>query len=422
MHVLDLAVAAAAGLALAMSLFAHGLRRRWVNEPLLALALGVLMGPAALGWLDLAAHGDERHILEVAARFTLAVALVSVGVELRSSLASQWRSLAVLVLGGAALMWAAGALLAGGLLGLGLLPALLVGAVLAPIDPILTATVATGRLARESLPARLRHLLTAESSARHGLGLPLVLLPATLLTKAAGEAWVHWLTTTLLWKGVAAAVIGGAVGYAAGRAQRWSAAHRDAESATGPLVALYPALALALAAGVELAGSDGLLAVLAAALAFAWVRGGADDDEALEREERQYEALLKQVLQVPVFFLLGLALPWGEWAALGWRAPALVAAMLLLRRLPAVLLLKPLVGRLRGWDEALFTGWFGPAGVGALYFAAVAHKETGRAEVWAAATLVIAATVVAHDLTATPLSRWLARRPAGGGRRGMLGE
>ncbi len=91
-----------------------------------------------------------------------------------------------------------------------------------------------------------------------------------------------------------------------------------------------------------------------------------------------------------------------------FAVPALVAAVLLLRRIPAVLLLKPLVGDLRTGAEALFVGWFGPMGVGALFFAAVAHEETGNPDVWPVATLLIAASIVVHDLTATPLSRWLA--------------
>ncbi len=116
---------------------------------------------------------------------------------------------------------------------------------------------------------------------------------------------------------------------------------------------------------------------------------------------------------MPVFALLGLALPWGEWVELGWAAVALVVAVLLLRRIPAVLLLKPLIGGIRGWDEALFVGWFGPIGVGALYLATVAHKETQLEQVWPVVTLLIAATIVIHDLTATPLSRWLAGRLGG---------
>ncbi|MDP9310415.1 MAG: hypothetical protein M3R24_05915 [Chloroflexota bacterium] len=62
------------------------------------------------------------------------------------------------------------------------------------------------------------------------------------------------------------------------------------------------------------------------------------------------------------------------------------------------------------WDEALFIGWFGPMGVGALYFAAVAEKETGLPHVWSVTTLLVAISIVVHDVTATPLSIWLAGR------------
>lgn len=55
---------------------------------------------------------------------------------------------------------------------------------------------------------------------------------------------------------------------------------------------------------------------------------------------------------------------------------------------------------------------FGPAGVGALFFAAVAHKETHNEYVWAVTTLLVAATIVLHDLTATPFSQWLGRHVA----------
>lgn len=84
-----------------------------------------------------------------------------------------------------------------------------------------------------------------------------------------------------------------------------------------------------------------------------------------------------------------------------------------MRRIPAVLLMKPFVGTIRGWDEALFFGWFRPIGVSALYFASVAHQETQNEHVWAVTTLLVAATVVLHDTTTTPLSQWLGRQSAG---------
>ncbi len=412
MREIDIAVASMAALALVMGLFTHWIRLRWINEPLLALLLGVLIGPVGLGWLDLAKYGEEPAILEVTARFTLAIALVSVGLELRSYLTGAWRSLTVLVLAGMALTWGISSLLVAWILGLDPLPAILIGAVLTPVDPILVAAVTTGRVASDNVPERIRHLLSADSAARHGLGLMIVLLPALLITKPDAEAWTEWLSYTLLWKGLAAVAVGALIGYTVGRVHAWSTARRLDETATGPLMPIFYTLALLIVSGAELLESDGLLAVLAAGATFAWSRTGEEKGEGLERELRQYQHLLKQVLQVPVFALLGAALPWAEWNALGWPAVGLVFAVLLLRRIPTLLLLKPLIGEIRRWDDALFVGWFGPVGVGALYFASVAHKETQMEQVWSIGTLIIASTIVAHDVTATPLSQWLGRREA----------
>lgn len=412
MREIDIAVASMAGLALVMGLFTHWIRLHWINEPVLALLLGVLIGPEGLGWLDLAKYGEESAILEVTARFTLAVALVSVGLELRGYLTGAWRSLTVLVLAGMALTWGISSLLVGWILGLDPLPAILIGAVLAPIDPILTAAITTGRVASDNVPGRIRHLLNADSAARHGLGLMFVLLPALLITKPDAEAWTEWLSYTLLWKGLVAVIVGGLTGYVVGRLHAWSTSRRLDETATDPLMPIFYTLALLVVSGVELMDSDGLLAVLVAGVTFAWSRTGEEKGEDLEREQRLYQHVLKQVLQVPIFVLLGVALPWAGWKELGWPALGLVLAILLLRRIPSLLLLKPLISDVRRWDEALFVGWFGPIGVGALYFAAVAHKETRLAQVWSVGTLLIAATIVAHDVTATPLSQWLARREA----------
>ncbi|MDP9310416.1 MAG: cation:proton antiporter [Chloroflexota bacterium] len=195
----------------------------------------------------------------------------------------------MLVFDGAVLMWGVTALL----VGVGSGPEGGIGAVLAPIDPILAASVATGRVAWENLAERTRRLLSAESSARHGIGLVLVLPPTLLLTEPTAEAWTRWLTNVVLWKGLVALVVGAAVGYAAGRAQRWSAARGFAEAETGSLVAFFLALSLALVSMVKLMHSDGVLAVLVAGVSFVWARAEAEPGERLEGQERHYEDLVK---------------------------------------------------------------------------------------------------------------------------------
>jgi sodium/hydrogen antiporter len=64
--------------------------------------------------------------------------------------------------------------------------------------------------------------------------------------------------------------------------------------------------------------------------------------------------------------------------------------VLLLRRLPTVLALRPLLGPLRRQaKDVLFLGWFGPIGAAALYYAAFSFRETGIEEAWVLGSLII---------------------------------
>ncbi len=107
--------------------------------------------------------------------------------------------------------------------------------------------------------------------------------------------------------------------------------------------------------------------------------------------------------------MLGLTIPWEGWKELGWAGLLLAVAVLLLRRLPAVLALKRLLGRVGGTRDALFLGWFGPIGVAALFYANLAVRESGVEEAWTVGSLVICASIVVHGLSATPLTRLYGR-------------
>ena len=89
--------------------------------------------------------------------------------------------------------------------------------------------------------------------------------------------------------------------------------------------------------------------------------------------------------------------------------PLLALAVLLLRRLPAVLTLKPLLGRVGGTRDALFLGWFGPIGVAALFYVNFSVGKAGMEEAWVVGSLIICASVLVHGLSATPLARLYGR-------------
>src|SRR5215207_8439366 len=96
---LYVSLAAVGGLLLLLGVVGGLLKERTpISEPLIALLAGVLIGPAALGLLDLAVLGNQTVILEEAALVTLGIALVGVALRLPVGYASSnWRLLVVLL-------------------------------------------------------------------------------------------------------------------------------------------------------------------------------------------------------------------------------------------------------------------------------------------------------------------------------------
>ena len=404
MSELNVALAAVGGLLVVLGLLTNLIKDTvFVSEPFLALLTGVLIGPAAFGLLDLADFGDREVILEGAARLTLAVALTGVALRLPAGyFGRNWRSLAVLLGLLMPLMWLSGGLLAYLILGLSFPVAMLVGAVVTPTDPVVASSIVTGGVADRNLPERLRHAISAESGFNDGLAYPFVLLPILFLMRPPGEALSHWLAYTILCEVGAAVVLGALVGYGTGRLLMWAEARETSEHASLLTVAL--ALALATLGAASLIGSDGILAVFVAGMAF----DATARSEAEEQRERVQEAITR-FFDLPIFVLLGMALPWEGWLNLGWVGLTLAVAVLFLRRLPAVLALSPLIGQARRRRDAVFVGWFGPIGAAVLYYAALAHRETGNEEIWLVGSLIICASVLAHGLTATLLTKLYGR-------------
>ncbi len=386
-----------------LGLLSGSIRRSILSEPLVALLLGVLLGPAALNLLDPAGWGSQGAILEQAARLTLAISLMGVALRLpkREPLRG-WRSLAVLLGLVMPLMWLVSGLLVYLILGVPLLVALLVGAVVTPTDPVVSSTIVTGELAEKNLPDRVRHTLSAESGANDGLAYPFVFLPILLLARPPEEALSHWLTHTLVWEVGVAVVFGALVGYGAGRLLEWAQGEGAMERTS--FLAYTLALSLVVLGGAKLLGSDGILAVFVAGLAF-----DAAVSESDRAEEERVQEAVNRFFILPIFVLLGLTIPWEGWLELGWAGLLLALAVLLLRRLPAMLALKPLLGRVRGMRDALFLGWFGPIGVAALYYANLSVGEAGVKEAWVVGSLVICASILVHGLSATPLTKLYGR-------------
>ena len=71
-----------------------------------------------------------------------------------------------------------------------------------------------------------------------------------------------------------------------------------------------------------------------------------------------------------------------------------------MHRKPILFSIKPLVPNLKNSLDVLFTGWFGPIGVAALYYVRLSMRQTGIEELWPVVSLVICMSVVLHGITA----------------------
>jgi NhaP-type Na+/H+ or K+/H+ antiporter len=407
--VLNVALVTIGGLVLVLGLFSSAIRHTLLSEPMVALLVGVLLGPLALNLLDIAEWGQQELVLEQAARVTLAIGLMGVALRIPPGYARRsWRSLAVLLGLVMPLMWLTSGLLAYLILGLPFWIALLIGAVVTPTDPVVASSIVTGAVAERNLSERLRHILSAESGFNDGLAYPFVLLPILLLTRGPEEALVHWFLRTVLWEVGAAIIFGALIGYSAGRLMEWSESKHMIEQTS--FFAYTLALSLVALGAAKLLGTDGVLAVFIAGIAFDTVVKGSERGQ----EERMQEAV-NRFFTLPIFVLIGLALPWEGWLELGWSGFALTISVLLLRRLPAVLVLRPLMREVNGVRDALFLGWFGPIGVAALYYASLSLREAEAEQVWVVGSLIICASILAHGLTATPLIKLYGKYAEGNG-------
>ena len=400
---LDIVLALLGATLLVLGVLSRVIVRLWLSPVLLAVLVGVAAGPELLGVLPDEVSGS-RPLLEEVARLTLAIALVGAGLQLtREDLRRTARPAALLLTAGMAGMWALTGLGAWLLLDVPFWAAFLLGAILTPTDPVVASALVSSPLAKGLLPRRVRSTLQLESAANDGLALPFVLLAALMLTE--GSAGLPaWAGEALLGVGVGLAG-GAALGFAASRLVRFADAGEEAENRA--LLGTGLALALLVVGLVHLLEGSGVLGAFAAGLAFSLP---------LERRRRQeLEEVQEAVLRffvLPVFVLFGASLPFSGWADLGWGGPAFAAWVLLLRRPPVV------AAVLRATDlpfrSTAFLAWFGPIGVAAIFYATFAERYAFASyeTVWAAATLGICASIVAHVVTSTPAVLRHAGRPA----------
>lgn len=399
MEQFNIALATVGIVVLALGLLSRPLNRSILPLPVAAFFIGAMLGPEGLGALHPERWGHPEKIMEETARLTLGISLMGIALRIpRRYPMKHWRTFLVLLGLGMPLMFMASSLIAYWTLGIPFLMALLIGAAICPTDPVVASSIVTGSLAREALPGRFRHTLSTESAANDGLAFAFVMLPLLLLENPGAAAWQEWLVKVVLWQIGAAVVFGVALGWLLGKAL--NLAEEKATIDHSSFLAITLALTLATLGLGKVIGTDSILAVFAAGIAFDQVVGGKD-----RAVESNIQESVNLFFTLPVFVLFGLMMPVEKWLELGWRGMALAVLILLLRRLPVLLLLRPIMPLWKDYKMAVVGGYFGPIGISALFYGMMILSKSGHEIAWTAGSLVVCASILAHGLSAAPVAR-----------------
>jgi len=353
--------------------------RLYIGEATVATICGIIFGPHAANLIDPASWGNVDQITLEFSRIVLVVQCFAVGVELpRSYMERHWKSVTLLLIPVMTFGWLITSLFIWWMFKgwLNWLDSLCIAACVTATDPVLASSVVgKGKFAKR-VPKHLRDLLSAESGCNDGMAFPFVYLAIyTIRYKQYSEKVAfHWFCYTVLYECIFGAIYGVAIGYAARRAVRYS--HEKDLIDRESFLVFYFVLALFCAGSGSILGLDDLLVGFAAGVGFS------NDGWFLEKtEESHVSNVIDLLINLSFFVYFGSIIPWKTFNApeiIGtspWRLVVVGLLVLFFRRIPIMLVLKPVIPDVKTWREALFAGHFGPIGVGGLFVAILARAE-----------------------------------------------
>ncbi|KAM3555329.1 hypothetical protein MY1884_005653 [Beauveria asiatica] len=404
------------------------IKQAWyLGEALPAVALGVILGPIAAKFLDSerwgsAESGQTNAITLGVTRVMIGVQLVIAGYQLPAKY--NWmrcKEMALCLLPIMTIMWLCTTLcMLATVPKVTLLAALVIGSCVTCTDPILSQAIAKGPFADKYVARPLREIISSEAGANDGFGFPFLLLAVYLIRHAdrpgagtgeaaaaatttttgavaeaggeavkmilaraeeevgrlgggVGVAMKNWLVETWLYIVLLSIVYGAVVGFGSGKVVKYALRRQHSKWIDSESYLLFPAaLGFFLVGTCGAIGTDDLLACFVAGNALNW------DGEYLEETERRHDEVnscIDVLLNFGGFMYIGTIIPWSDFndpdgTGLTYGRLVLLGILVMLfRRIPAILITYKLMPAVcTNWKEALFMGYFGPIGAGAVFY------------------------------------------------------
>nr|RNJ70620.1 MAG: sodium:proton antiporter [Leptolyngbya sp. IPPAS B-1204] len=390
-------------LLLGVTLGSSWITRLPLSYALIYLIAGIFLGPYGFGIIDLS---PDAEFLERLTEIVVIVSLFACGIKMNRPLNPwAWHSTVRLIGLLMPLTIGAIALLAHFGLGYDWGAAILLGAILAPTDPVLASEV---QLTDTDDHNELRFGLTSEGGLNDALAFPFVYFGLYWLKDNQWDNWFKsWVAVDLIWA-ITAGIAGGIVvariiNALSKRLRRTYGVEEEMED----LIAL--ATILITYALTEAINGYGFLAVFVAGV---FVRRSRSLDSEEKTSQLHFTGLMERLLEVGTILLVGAMLRIEPVFTYGGQTLLIAGALIFLIR-PIATWISTIGDNLRPTTRLLF-GWFGIRGVGSLYYLTYALSDGIPDEIASPLSWItfftVTLSVIIHGISATPLMNWYEKR------------
>ena len=350
-------------------------------------------------------------IWELAAEIVVIVVLFATGLRIDDLGGRRlWRPTVRLLAITMPLTIAAVAFLGWSIAGMTVAGAILLGAVLAPTDPVLAGDLQIGP-PLEGKEHPVRFALTTEAGLNDGLAFPFVYLALHVASKGADPSlWLaEWLAWDVLYRIAIGTLLGIVIGWLLGRILIAVPAWNNV-TAAGPGILVLAGVFLAYGL-VELAEGYGFIAAFVAGL----VCRRAEAKHRFHKRLHSFASSIEAAITAILLVLLGSVMP-SLWPYLDWSHTIIGFGLILVIRPLAGMI--GLYGTQLGLRARAVVAIYGVRGIGSLYYLGYAstHVEfIDEGPLWAVVAFTIFASTLIHGLTATATVEVLDREYAEGG-------
>ena len=386
-------------LLLGVTLGSGWIERLPLSYALIYLVVGILLGSYGLNLVEMR---PETQFLERLTEFVVIVSVFGCGLKINRPLKLwAWQSTIRLIGLLMPISIFALAAIAHYVLGMGWGAAVLLGAILAPTDPVLATEVQLDHVEDKD---ELRFALTSEGGLNDSLAFPFVYFGIYAFKDSDWNNWfTSWVGIDLVWAIVSGIVMGIIVAKAVIWVDRFLQKRRSADNLMENFVAL--SIILLTYSLTEVVNGYGFLAVFVAGLV---VQRSYFTQQEKRMAQLEFTEQIEKLLEIATIVILGTVLllePMLKYAG----ESLLIAGLLFLIIRPFGVWLSMVGGDMPKTTRSLM-GWFGIKGIGSIYYLTYAMGEGVSGNVaeqiaWITFTVVVLSVIV-HGISAYPLMAW----------------